>query len=100
MVQEINVADTHVQVNLSGSMYVEEAATLRASLNEYIDKGHKNFVVDLGAVDYIDSTGLGTFLHILKRTRKNGGSVSIKGLNGLVKEVFEMTRVGNLFEIQ
>jgi len=29
MVQEINVAENHVRVNLSGSMYVAEAALLR-----------------------------------------------------------------------
>ena len=100
MVQEINVAENHVQVNLSGSMYVAEAAILRENLIDHIAKGRKNFIIDLGAVDYIDSSGLGTLLHIRKQTLQNGGSVIIKGLQGLVKELFEMTRVSNLFEIQ
>jgi len=43
---------------------------------------------------------LGTLLHIRKQTLQNGGSVIIKGLQGLVKELFEMTRASNLFEIQ
>jgi len=100
MVQEINVAENHVQVNLSGCMYVAEAALLRENLVEHIAKGHKNFIIDLGAVDYIDSSGLGTLLHIRKQTLQKGGSVIIKGLQGLVRELFEMTRVSNLFEIQ
>ena len=100
MVQEINVAENHVQVNLSGSMYVEEAALLREKLIDHIDKGHKNFIIYLGDVDYIDSSGLGTLLHIRKRTLQNGGSVIIKGLQGLVKDLFEMTRVSSLFKIE
>ncbi len=100
MVQEITVAENLVQVNLSGSMYVEEAVQLRESLMGHIAEGRKQFIIDLGGVDYIDGTGLGTLLHIRNRTRKNGGIVIIKGLKGLVKDLFELTRLNMLFEIQ
>ena len=100
MIQEITVTDNHVVVNLSGSIYVEEAAQIRESLIGYIEKGHKTFVVDLGNVDYIDNSGLGTLVAIQKRALQNGGSVIIKNLKGLVKDLFELTRLTKVFEIQ
>ena len=100
MIQEITVTDNHVVVNLSGSIYVEEAVQIRESLIGYIEKGHKTFVVDLGNVDYIDSSGLGTLVAIQKRALQNGGSVIIKNLKGLVKDLFELTRLTKVFEIQ
>jgi anti-sigma B factor antagonist len=100
MIQEITVAENHVLVSLSGSIYVEEAAQLRESLIGYIEKGHKTFIIDLGDVDYIDSSGLGTLVAIQKRALQNGGSVVIKGLKGLVKDLFELTRLTKVFEIQ
>ena len=100
MIQEITVTDNHVVVNLSGSIYVEEAAQIRESLIGYIEKGHKTFVVDLGNVDYIDSSGLGTLVAIQKLALQNGGSVIIKNLKGLVKDLFELTRLTKVFEIQ
>ena len=100
MIQETTVTDNHVVVNLSGSIYVEEAAQIRESLIGYIEKGHKTFVVDLGNVDYIDSSGLGTLVGIQKRALQNGGSVIIKNLKGLVKDLFELTRLTKVFEIQ
>ena len=100
MIQEITGTDNHVIVNLSGSIYVEEAAQIRESLIGYIEKGHKTFVVDLGNVDYIDSSGLGTLVAIQKRALQNGGSVIIKNLKGLVKDLFELTRLTKVFEIQ
>ena len=100
MIQEITVADNHVVVNVCGSIYVEEAAQIRESLIGYIEKGHKTFVVDLGNVDYIDSSGLGTLVAIQKRALQNGGSVIIKNLKGLVKDLFELTRLTKVFEIQ
>ena len=59
MIQEITVTEKNVLVSLSGSIYVEEAAQIRESLIGYIDNGHKTFIVDLGNVDYIDSSGSG-----------------------------------------
>ena len=93
MIQETTVVENQVLVNLSGSIYVEEAAQLRESLIGYIDKGIKTFIIDLGGVDYIDSSGLGTLVAIHKRALQNGGSVVIKGLHGLVKDLFELTRL-------
>ena len=100
MIQEITVTDNHVVVNLSGSIYVEDAAQIRESLIGYIEKGHKTFVVDLGNVDYIDCSGLGTLVAIQKRALQNGGSVIIKNLKGLGKDLFGLTRLTKVFEIQ
>ena len=100
MIQEINIEENQVIVKLSGSIYVEEAAQLRESLTGHIEKGHKTFIIDLGGVDYIDSSGLGTLVAIQKRALQNGGSVVIKGLYGLVKDLFELTRLDKVFEIQ
>ena len=100
MVHEFYVAEDHVLVTLSGSIYVEEAAELRASLIGYIEKGHETFIFDLSGVDYIDSTGLGTLVAIQKRAQQKGGSVIIKGIQGLVKDLFELTRLTKVFEIQ
>ena len=100
MIQEINIEENQVIVKLSGSIYVEEAAQLRESLIGHIDKGRKTFIIDLGGVDYIDSSGLGTLVAIQKRALQHGGSVVIKGLHGLVKDLFELTRLNRMFEIQ
>ena len=100
MIQEITVTDHHVLAILSGSIYVEEAAQLRESLIGYIAQGHNTFIIDLSGVDYIDSSGLGTLVAIQKRALQNGGSVIIKGIKGLVKDLFELTRLTKVFEIQ
>lgn len=100
MIQEVTVLNDQVLVTLSGSIYVEEAAAIRENLISYIDRGNKTFVIDLSDVDYIDSSGLGVLVAIQKRALQNGGSVIIRGLKGLVKDLFELTRLTKVFEIQ
>jgi anti-sigma B factor antagonist len=100
MIQEITIQEGHFLVNLSGSICVAEAAHLRESINIFLHNGHKNFVLDFGDVNYIDNAGLGTLLYIRKRVLEGGGSVIIRGLQGIVKDLFEFTQLTRVFEIQ
>jgi anti-anti-sigma regulatory factor len=45
---------------------VEIAPQFRATLHELIRSGHRHFVVDLGGVTFIDSSGLGALISGLK----------------------------------
>jgi anti-sigma B factor antagonist len=99
MKQDFNAEGEKMWVTLVGSMYVEEAAVLRKNLIGYIDEGIKNFLIDMERVDYIDSSGLGVLVGIKKRALEKGGGIAIRGLNGTVKEIFELTRLTKVFEM-
>jgi anti-sigma B factor antagonist len=99
MKQDFNAEGEKMRVTLVGSMYVEEAAVLRKNLIGYIDEGIKNFLIDMERVDYIDSSGLGVLVGIQKRALEKGGGIAIRGLNGTVKEIFELTRLTKVFEM-
>ena len=100
MIKQIQLVDNQVQAALQGAIYVEEAAALRETLLDYIEKGHNTFLIDLESVDYIDSSGLGTLVSIQKQALQHGGGVTLKGIHGLVKDLFELTRLNKVFDIQ
>ena len=100
MIREMKTVDDQMHVILAGSIYVEDAKDLREKLVTLIDKGQKLFLFDLSQVDYIDSTGLGMLVFIQKQAQKRGGSIVLRGLHGIVKEIFELTRLTKVFEIQ
>ncbi|MBP2626844.1 MAG: anti-sigma-factor antagonist [Firmicutes bacterium] len=89
-----------VTVTLWGSMYVEEAAVLREKLIAFMESGHKQFIIKLNNVDYIDSSGLGVFVAIQKRALKMNGGITLVGATSLVKELFELTRLNKVFVMQ
>ncbi|MBP2626521.1 MAG: anti-sigma-factor antagonist [Firmicutes bacterium] len=99
---EINttINNGQVIVSLSGSMYVEEAAILREKLIILMESGHKEFIIKLNKVDYIDSSGLGVLVAIQKRALQIKGGVTLVGASGLVKELFELTRLNKVFAMQ
>lgn len=100
MTSNFIVENNQVTVTLTGSIYVEDAAGLREQLIGYIDKGHSSFLINVARVDYIDSSGLGVLVAIHKRAVQSNGKVIIKGLTGVVKELFELTRLNKVFELQ
>ncbi|MBP2654291.1 MAG: rsbV [Firmicutes bacterium] len=100
MEQQIRVSGNRVIVSLSGRMYVEDAAGLREKLLEYISGGYSIFVMEMADLEYIDSSGLGVLVAINKRAIQAGGSVTLAGMRGVVKELFELTRLDRVFEIQ
>jgi len=100
MIQEVTVTPNQLQVVLSGNIYVEDARVIRESLIDYIDQGNTVISIDLFAVDYIDGSGLGALTAVNKQAKLKGGSLEIKGLRGMVKELFELTRLNQEFEIK
>lgn len=59
----------------------------------------RNVLVNLEKVDFMDSSGLGTLIALLKRVSERGGDLKICGMSKKVRMVFEITRAYKVFEI-
>ncbi len=55
-------------------------------------------VLDLGAVEFIDSSGLGAIVAAMKQLR-SGQRLELAGLTGTVAKVFRLTRMDSVFRI-
>ena len=62
-------------------------------------EGVSNVIMDLGGVNFIDSSGMGLLIALLKRIAPRGGDVKIVGLRKNVRMIFEITRTYKIFEI-
>ena len=100
MKADIKMINNKVVIKLEGSFYVEDALLIRTKALSYFEAGHNNFLIDLSQVDYIDSSGLGVLVAIQKRALQMKGGVKIAGATGIVKELFELTRLNKIFEMQ
>jgi anti-anti-sigma factor len=64
-----------------------------------IGKGESNFILDLSRLDYISSAGLRSILSASKRLKENKGMMTLCGLQGSVKEVFDISGFSSIFTI-
>ncbi len=86
-------------VRVSGEVDMSNSPTVRDSLMGLVKDKVPAIVVDLGAVSYMDSSGIATLVEGLQETTSYGGKFRIAGLTDKVKQVFELARLTDVFEI-
>lgn len=70
-----------------------------AAVRQRLEHGDTQFVIDLTAADFMDSTGIGLLVKTAKEVRAQGGEVRLAGLHARVKNLFVMSRLlGPVFE--
>ncbi|MDP4125980.1 MAG: STAS domain-containing protein [Bacillota bacterium] len=100
MKHSIKVSGNHATVFLSDKIYVNDASILRSELLEVMEQGVTDIRIDLSGLTYIDSSGLGTFVTINKRTKEKNGRLVLTGAQGLPLELFKRTRLDRVFTIE
>lgn len=86
-------------ISVTGEIDVYTAPTLRERLNELVAAGHYDLVVDMGGVDFLDSTGLGVLVGGLKRARSHDGSLRLVCDQEKILKVFRITGLTKVFPI-
>lgn len=86
----ISDADPPV-MSVRGEVDLASAPKLAAALSELIGRGHSLVALDLGAVEFIDSTGLGVLVGSIRRLREEGGDLVLRAASPAVVRILEIT---------
>lgn len=79
-------------LKLTGSLVANTAEGLKAQVARLLEKKYRFIVLDLGKVDFIDSSGLGACIAIKRDLVASNGVLACAGMNENVRKVFRMTR--------
>lgn len=90
---------THV-IAVRGEIHVTTAPEFSRRLNEAIARGKTSVVLDLSAVEFIDSTGLSVLLNGLRRVTRAQGRLALVCANPTVLRLFEITKLDTTFDIR
>jgi len=96
---EVTQSDGATVLSVRGEVDVYTAPKLREKLVELDSQGRHTIVVDLEAVDFLDSTGLGVLVGGLKRVRSHDGDLILVCTHQRILKVFEITGLTKVFTI-
>lgn len=85
---------------ITGRLDTAAAPEFAKCMQPLMDNAECPIVLDCTELEFISSSGLRLFLSLRKETIAKGGSVTIKGLNKDVKQVFALTGFLNLFSFK
>jgi anti-sigma B factor antagonist len=89
----------HAVLEIGGEIDVYTAPRLRERLIEMVGAGERQVVVDLGRVEFLDSTGLGVLVGAHRRLRASSGSLTLVCPHERLLKIFRITGLDSVFEI-
>lgn len=91
--------DGTVRVAVRGEIDIATSDELRSALLRLNEQGARHVTVDLADLEFIDSTGLGALIRVLKHYREQGGDVVLASPTKPVQKVLEITSLDKLFTV-
>lgn len=91
--------DGVVVVDMSGRLTAgEPVLLLRNTVRSFVEDGNIKFLLNLGNVSYIDSSGLGELITTYTSMRNRQGDVKLLNLTKTAKDLLQMTKLLTVFD--
>lgn len=87
-------------ITVAGEIDVYTAPRLRSKLLAALRTGTTRVVVDLGGVQFCDSTGMNVLLYALKRAKERDISLELAHLQPTVRRVLQVTGLDTVFPVR
>ncbi|HXV92542.1 MAG TPA: STAS domain-containing protein [Pseudonocardia sp.] len=93
----LRVETTADGLALHGELTYCSAGLLSAHLDGLIDAARPRLVLDVSGIGFCDSLGLSTLIGAQHRARRHGGGVTLRGVQGPLRRLLDLTGVDMLF---
>ncbi len=87
-------------LDLSGRITLGEGSVvLRDAVQDALSKGSKQILLNLGSVDYIDSSGIGELVSAFTSVKNSGGALKLLNLTKKVHDLLQITKLYTVFDV-
>lgn len=97
-VETYPLAPNVLGVALEGEIDLATVNPLKERLYALVD-AHRNLILNLRGVAYIDSSGLAALLAVMKRVRESGGQLSVASPSGHVGKLLTLTGLDTAIDV-
>jgi anti-sigma B factor antagonist len=84
-------------IDLRGRLTFFEVGVLRENVARLLREGHKHIVLNLSALQYLDSSGVGELARMYVMVLKSGGEMKVVGLSRNVENILKITHLYQVF---
>ena len=87
-------------VDLSGRIALGDgSALLRKTIRDLLDGGQTRILLNLGDVNYIDSSGIGELVSGFTAVRNRSGELKLLNLTKKVNDLLQLTKLFTVFDV-
>lgn len=86
--------------SLNGELDLSTANKLKDDLYKSIEEKLSDVVIDMTSLEYIDSTGIGVLVGLMKKLRTQGKDIKISNAKDNVKRIFKITGIDQIISME
>jgi anti-sigma B factor antagonist len=75
------------------------ASQFQQIIQQNLERNKKNFVVDLGSVKYVNSSGIGMLIRGYTSATNAGGTLALANINEKMRGLLSITKLNAIFNI-
>ena len=94
-VDGVNIVDCSGRITLG-----EGSVVLRDTVKDLLSKGQKKILLNLGDVNYIDSSGIGELVSAYTTAKNQGGELKLLKLTKKVHDLLQITKLYTVFDVK
>ncbi len=83
-----------------GEVDIYTSPKFKKALTEAFEEKETNIIIDGKELEYVDSTGLGVLISILKRVKEKNYEITIINIKSNIKKLFDITGLDKVFVIK
>ena len=92
---------SQITLVLQGRFDFHTHRNFRGAYEPALEDGHaKELIIDLGGVDYLDSSALGMLLLLRERAANLGKGVTLAKMHGTVEQVLDVANFDKIFSMR
>ena len=98
-VRERQAGDVTI-LDMSGEVRIGEGSiALREAIRKLSDEGKKKLLLNLGGVNYVDSSGIGELIANYTTVSRQGGQLKLLNLTDRIQNLLVITKLLTVFDV-
>ena len=98
--QKVDQVRNGIILYLNGYIDTYNSSFFQKRVAKVVDAGYKNLIFNCAALNYVSSTGIGSFTAFLKMVKPSGGDIVLLEIQAKVYEVFQLLGFSQFFNIK
>ena len=94
----IDKKEKYVIISIEGEVDTYTSPKVKSDIIKEIEE-YNNIIISMEKVKFIDSTGLGVLIGVLKKIKEKDGKMVIVSPNTYINQIFEITGLYKVFKI-
>ncbi len=86
-------------LRIHGNLDMLNAGILKERLNNFISQNEIKVILDLGGVNFIDSSGFGLIMSLNDKLSEAGGGLRIAKVSKTIRQIFKISKISSVVQL-